>query len=103
MLAVTSPQRSPHLPEVPTMIESGVPIDVTVWYGLCAPAAVPAPIIGTLNADLRRALNMQDTRQRLAENGVDIAPSTPEQFAAFIKSETEKWSKVVREAGIPQQ
>jgi tripartite-type tricarboxylate transporter receptor subunit TctC len=102
-LAVTSPKRSVHLPDVPTMIESGVPVDVTVWYGLCAPAAVPKPILSKLNADLHQALNAPDVQQRLLEQGVDPAPSTPEQFAAFIRSETEKWAKVVKDAGVPQQ
>ena len=102
-LAVTSPKRSAHLPEVPTLREAGVPIDVTVWYGLCAPAATPKPVLAKLNADLSRALNATDTQRRLIEQGVDAAPSTPEQFAAFIQSETEKWAKVVREAGVTQQ
>ena len=102
-LAVTSPRRSAHLPDVPTMIESGVQLDVTVWYGLCAPAALPKPILAKLNADLHKALNAIDTQRRLLEQGVDPAPSTPEQFAAFIRSETDKWAKVVKEAGVPQQ
>jgi tripartite-type tricarboxylate transporter receptor subunit TctC len=85
------------------MRESGVPIDVTVWYGICAPAAVPKPILGKLNADLNRALSAADTQRRLVEVGVDAAPSTPEQFAAFIKSETETWARVVREAKVPLQ
>src|SRR6266850_2853256 len=102
-LAVTSPKRSVHLPDVPTMRESGVPIDVIVWYGICAPAAVPKPILGKLNADLNRALSAADTQRRLVEVGVDAAPSTPEQFAAFIKSETETWARVVREAKVPLQ
>ena len=102
-LAVTSPKRSVHLPEVPTMMESGVPIDVTVWYGLCAPAAVPKPVLAKLNADLTKVLNAPETQRRLSEQGVDTAPSTPEQFAVFIKSETEKWAKVVKDAGVPQQ
>src|SRR5437868_5185270 len=102
-LAVTSPKRSVHLPDVPTMRESGVPIDVTVWYGICAPAAVPKPILGKINADLNRVLTAADTQRRLVEVGVDAAPSTPEQFAAFIKSETETWARVVREAKVPQQ
>lgn len=102
-IAVTSPKRSVHLPDVPTMRESGVPIDVTVWYGLCAPAAVPKPIIAKLNADLGQVLNAPDTQRRLSELGLDAAPSTPEQFAAFIKSESETWARVVREAKIPLQ
>ena len=102
-LAVTSPKRSAHLPDVPTMREAGVPIDVTVWYGLCAPAAVPKPILAKLNADLHRVLNAPDTQRRLSEIGLDAAPSTAEQFAAFIKSETETWARVVREAKVPLQ
>ena len=102
-LAVTSPKRSAHLPDVPTMRESGVPIDVTVWYGLCAPAATPKPIIARLNGDLHKALAAPDTLRRLAENGIDATPSTPEQFAAFIKNETETWARVLRDAKVPQQ
>ena len=102
-LAVTSPNRSVHLPDVPTMRESGVPIDVTVWYGLCAPAAVSKPILAQLHRDLVKVLNETETQRRFSEIGVEPAPSTPQQFAAFIKSETEKWSRVVREAKVPQQ
>jgi tripartite-type tricarboxylate transporter receptor subunit TctC len=102
-LAVTSPRRTAHLPDVPTMLESGIVVDVTVWYGLCAPAAVPKNILAKLNADLHKALNSPDVQRRLTEQGVDPAPSTPEQFAAFIRSETEKWARVVKDAGVPQQ
>jgi tripartite-type tricarboxylate transporter receptor subunit TctC len=102
-LAVTSPKRTAHLPDVPTMRESGVAIDVTVWYGICAPSAVPKPILAKLNADVTRALNAPDTQKKLVEIGVDVSPSTPEQFATFIKSETETWTRVVREGKIPQQ
>ena len=102
-LAVTSPKRTSHLPDVPTMRESGVAIDVTVWYGLCAPSAVPKPILAKLNADFHAALTAPDTQRRLIEIGVDPTPTTPEQFAAFIKSETETWARVVREAKVPQQ
>lgn len=102
-LAVTSPKRSVHLPDVPTMIESGVALDVTVWYGLCAPAAVPKPILAKLNSDLHQVLNAPDVQRRLVEQGIDPTPSTPEQFAAFIRAETEKWARVVKDAGVPQQ
>jgi tripartite-type tricarboxylate transporter receptor subunit TctC len=80
-----------------------VTVDVTVWYGLCAPAAVPKTVLAKVNADLHKALNAPDVRRRLAEQGVDPAPSTPEQFAAFIRAETEKWAKVVKDAGVPRQ
>ena len=102
-LAVTSPKRTSHLPDVPTMLESGIAVDVTVWYGLCAPAATPSAVVAKLNADLTRALNAPDVQRRLAEQGVDAAPSTPQQFAAFIRAETEKWARVVKDARVPQQ
>jgi tripartite-type tricarboxylate transporter receptor subunit TctC len=102
-LAVTSPKRTSHLPDVPTMMEAGVQLDVTVWYGLCAPAAVPKTVVAKLNADLHKALNAPDVQRRLMEQGVDPAPSTPEEFAAFIRAETGKWAKVVKEAGVPKQ
>jgi tripartite-type tricarboxylate transporter receptor subunit TctC len=85
------------------MIESGVAVDVTVWYGLCAPAAVPKPILAQLNTDLHKALTAPDVQRRLMEQGVDPAPSTPDQFAVFIRAETEKWAKVVKDAGVPKQ
>jgi len=102
-LAVTSPRRTEHLPEVPTMIEQGVKVDVTVWYGLCAPAAVPKPIIAKLNTDLRKALSAPEVLRRLSEQGVDPAPSTPAEFDAFIHAETDKWAKVVKDARVPLQ
>jgi tripartite-type tricarboxylate transporter receptor subunit TctC len=100
-LAVTSSKRSTYIPDVPTMIESGISrFEVTVWYGICAPSGVPSPIIAKLNADVVNVLNMQDVRQRLAEVGVDAESSTPGQFATFINSESAKWAKVVRDAGV---
>lgn len=102
-LAVTSPKRTSHLPDVPTMMESGIAVDVTVWYGLCAPAATPKPIIAKLNTDLGKALLAPDVQRRLAEQGVDAAPSTPQQFADFIRAETDKWARVVKDARVPRQ
>jgi tripartite-type tricarboxylate transporter receptor subunit TctC len=100
-LGVTSLKRSPKLPDVPTIAESGVPgFSVTSWYGLCAPAAVPKPILARLHDDLVKVLAMPDTQQRLSEQGIDVTPSSPEEFAEFIKSEVAKWAKVVKEAGI---
>lgn len=99
-LGVSSAKRSAQLPDVATLAESGVPgFEVTLWQGVCAPAAVPKPIVHKLNADTVEALNLPDLRQRLAEQGVEAAPSTPADFAAFISSETIKWAKVVKESG----
>ena len=68
-LAVTSSKRNANLPDTPAMIESGFPIDVTGWYGICAPAGVAKPILGKLHADMVKALNSPDVRQRLEELG----------------------------------
>ena len=93
-LAVTSLERSKHLPEVPTIAESGVPgYEVVVWLGMCAPARVSKAIMDKLNADFVKVLNMPDLRQRMEQHGFDAASSSPEQFASFIKSETAKWAK----------
>jgi tripartite-type tricarboxylate transporter receptor subunit TctC len=103
-LGVTTAKRNGRVPDVPTIAESGVPgYEVTVWYGICAPAATPKPVIGKLNADMVRALHMTDLRQRLDQQGVEATPGSSEDFAAFIKSETTKWAKVVKDAGIQPQ
>ena len=99
-LGVSVTRRDPQLPDVPTIAESGVPgFEVMWWAGVCAPAKVPKPIVAKLNADLIKALNMADVQRRLEEQGVYAAPTTPEQFAAFIKSETIKWAKAVKYSG----
>ena len=103
-LGVSTLKRSARLPEVPTIAESGVPgFDVTVWYGLCAPTGIPRSTVAKVNADMIKALDLPDLRTRLELLGVDPGSSTPEQFTAFIKSETAKWAKVVKDAGIQPQ
>src|SRR5688572_8970431 len=104
-LGVTTLKRSPRLPEVPTIHESGVPgFELTVWYGVMAPAAVPVPILNKIHADTVKALGMADLRLRLEQQGIDPGSSaTREEFEEFVKSETTKWAKVVREANIPTQ
>jgi tripartite-type tricarboxylate transporter receptor subunit TctC len=103
-LAVSTLQRSPQIPEVPTVAESGYPgFEVTVWYGVCAQAAVPKPILAKLHATLVKTLNMPEMKARLAENTIDASPTTQEEFAAFIRAETDKWAAVVRDANIPKQ
>lgn len=99
-LGVTTAKRSAQLPNVPTIDESGVPgFEVALWSALFAPAAVPAAILARLNADLGKVLNGPGTKQRLEENGVDAAASTPGQLAAFVKAETTKWAKAVKDSG----
>lgn len=100
-IAVTTRTRNAAMPDVPTFIESGFPgYEVNGWYGLLAPGKTPQPVVRRLNAELREVLDDPDTRSRFAARGIDPAPGTPEEFAALIRSETEKWAKVIRAAGI---
>ncbi|MGB7543680.1 MAG: tripartite tricarboxylate transporter substrate binding protein [Burkholderiales bacterium] len=100
-LAVVAPQRSPALPEVPTVAEAGLPnFEVTTWYGVLAPAGTPRPIINRLNAELVKIMHAPELKERLAAMATDPVTSTPEEFADLIKQEIAKWGKVVREAGL---
>src|SRR5215813_7602389 len=103
-LAVTSAKREAQLPDVPTMQESGVPdFEVNSWYGVCAPAGVPAPLLDKLNADLHAVLRMPDVGQRLTELGMPAAPTTRDEYDKFIRAEIARWAQVIRDAGIPKQ
>ncbi|MDO8533758.1 MAG: tripartite tricarboxylate transporter substrate binding protein, partial [Xanthobacteraceae bacterium] len=100
-LAVTSVKRSTLLPEVPTVAETGLPgYEAVLHYGLLAPAATPRPLIDKLNKELRAALDSDEVRKRMATEGAEPLPSTPEEYAADIDQEEKKWSRVVKEAGI---
>ena len=100
-LGITSAKRNARVPDVPTFAESGVPgYDVASWYGICTQAAVPKRILARLNADLIKVLNSPELQQRMEDQGIDVTPSTPEQFIAHVKSETLKWAKVVKDAGL---
>ena len=99
-LGVSTAKRSPQFPDVPTIAEAGVPgYEVTVWYGLCAPAGLPRPLLDKMNADLVKAVSSPDTVKRLADVGIEAAPNTPEQFATFARAEVAKWAKVVKDSG----
>ncbi|HEV3373756.1 MAG TPA: tripartite tricarboxylate transporter substrate-binding protein, partial [Xanthobacteraceae bacterium] len=100
-LAVTSAQRSSLLPDLPTVAESGLPgYEAALRYGLVAPAGTPRPIVERLNKELRLALAADDVRQRLAADGAEVLPSTPEEYAADIDREEATWSKVVNALGL---
>jgi tripartite-type tricarboxylate transporter receptor subunit TctC len=101
-LGVTTPQRSPQLPEVPTFAEGGVPgYDVSGWYGLCTQSRVPQPIVAKINADMNRLLAGAALKKRLEDQGITITPATPEAFMAYVRGETDKWTKVVKDANLP--
>jgi tripartite-type tricarboxylate transporter receptor subunit TctC len=99
-LAVTTSARSPAAPQIPTIAEAALPgYAVTTWHGLLAPAGTPREIINRLASEASKALQNPDIRDRFATQGVDPVASTPEQFSAMMKSELEKWRKVVTTSG----
>ena len=100
-IAVTSLDRQKFAPELPTVAESGYPgFEAIGWVGILAPARTPAPILDKLNREIVRIVNLPETRERLDTLGFMAAPGTRAQHAAFIRSEIQKWSRVVREAGV---
>jgi tripartite-type tricarboxylate transporter receptor subunit TctC len=99
-LAVTTAQRSPALPDVPTIAEAGLPgYDAASWFGILAPAGTPPAIIKRLNDEIVAILKSPSTKDALDKQGAVAYPETPEHFAAFIKDETAKWAKVVKDSG----
>jgi len=100
-LAVTTSKRAPSLPEVPTMEEAGVPdFDISSWFGLLAPAGTPAPIVSRLHAEAVKVLARDDVKSTLGAQGLDVRSSTPAEFAAHIKSEIARFTKIAKAAGI---
>jgi tripartite-type tricarboxylate transporter receptor subunit TctC len=99
-IAVTSAQRSPALPNIPTIAESGLPgFEASSWFGLLAPAGTPAAIVARINADVNQWLQTAEAKEKLLAQGAIPAGGTPEQFGAHIRAETEKWAKVVKVSG----
>jgi tripartite-type tricarboxylate transporter receptor subunit TctC len=100
-LAVTTARRTSAAPDIPTVAESGLRgYEVSQWYGLVAPAGVPAAIIERLNADIDKALKHPDVRSRFLSDGAEPSGSSPQAFGAFLKAEIAKWTDVVQKAGI---
>ncbi|MGV3573472.1 MAG: Bug family tripartite tricarboxylate transporter substrate binding protein [Ramlibacter sp.] len=99
--AVTSPQRLPQLPDVPTASEAGLAgYDSTGWFGVVAPAGTPAAVVNRMNAEITAALNNEQVKASMRNLGVEPAPTTPEAFDAYIRAETQKWARVIRAANI---
>jgi tripartite-type tricarboxylate transporter receptor subunit TctC len=100
-LAVTTARRAPSLPDLPTLSESGLQgFEITSWFGVLAPAGTPAPIVARLNAETNKVLARADIRDALGALGLETNPGTPEQFAAHIKSEIAKFTRIGKAAGI---
>jgi len=101
VLAVLSPNRSANFPEVPTIAESGFPgFEASVWYGLVAPAATPKPVVTRLHAEVQKALQSKEVRERMTGVGGEVVPGSAEMFANLIHTERVRYDKLVREANI---
>jgi tripartite-type tricarboxylate transporter receptor subunit TctC len=101
-LAVTTEKRLPYLPDVPTIAEQGFPgYEISSWQGVFAPAGTPKEVVAKINGELVALVNTPEVSARMAREGADPVGSSPEQFTARVKSEIAKWSKVIRDAGIP--
>ena len=100
-LAMTAARRSANMPELPTMIEAGVPdFEVTSWFGLLAPVGTPAAIIAKLHQEAIRIVSLPDLREKYGLIGLDVVTDPPDAFAAIIRTDTAKWAKVIKDAGI---
>jgi tripartite-type tricarboxylate transporter receptor subunit TctC len=103
-LGVSSATRSAAVPELPTISEAGLPgYEATAWYGVLAPAGTAPEIIAKLNAEIIKSIKHPDVAERLAAEGAETVGSTPEELGAFIKTETARWAKVIKAAGVKAQ
>ena len=99
-LAVTAAQRTDDLPQTPTVAESGYKgFEAVTWFGLLGPAKLPASVVATANAELNKALNAAELRKKLEDQGLNVTPSTPDDFGRLIRQDIVKWSPVVRDSG----
>jgi tripartite-type tricarboxylate transporter receptor subunit TctC len=103
-LAVTGSKRSSYAPELPTVAEAGLPgYEVVTWYGILAPAGMPAGLSKRLNEEIVKVLKAPDVASKLSTQGVDIVASSQDEFVSYLRSERDKWSKVIKQAGIKPQ
>jgi tripartite-type tricarboxylate transporter receptor subunit TctC len=100
-IAVTTEERLPYLPDVPTIAELGFPgYEISSWQGVFAPAGTPKDVVGKINGELVRMLNVPEIRRRISQEGADPVGSTPDAFATRVKNEITKWTKVIKTSGI---
>jgi tripartite-type tricarboxylate transporter receptor subunit TctC len=100
-IAMTTPKRSPAMPEIPTFDESGLKgYNVTGWYGILAPGKTPPAVVNRINRELQNVLADGETQKRFAQAGIEPAPGTPADFAALIRAEIPKWAKLMKAAGV---
>ena len=104
MVAVTSLKRSSSMPDIPTVAESGYPdFEVVSWWGVLTPAGVSKDVLSRLHTEITKVLALPETKTKFADQGADVASDTPEQFAAYIKSEIAKWGKLIKELGVKSE
>ena len=99
MLAVGGDTRSPLMPDIPSYKEAGMDFTIQTWFALYAPAGTPHDLVQRLNSEMVKALNSPEMKERMALQGMDPAPSTPAELAAFVKAETAKWAKAAKDSG----
>jgi len=100
-LATTGAHRSPALPDLPTIAESGLPgYEASLWYGFVGPARMPPEIVQRLNTEIAAILAQPDTREKLASQGVDARSTTPDEFARILTADVARWAKVVQKLGL---
>lgn len=100
-LAITGAKRSPAVPDVPTLLESGIAVEANLWTGLFAPAATPKPIVNKLNEDIARIVETAQSKEWLMNNlGGEFTPNAPEQFGAFLTTDTARWQKIIMQIGL---
>ena len=99
-LATTGTQRSPALPELPTLAETVPGYEASLWYGFAGPSRLPAEIVRRLNTEIVQALKQNDVRERLAGLGVDVQSGTPEELARLLANDMDRWARVVQRTGI---
>ncbi len=100
-LAITTGSRSSAAPDLPTIAESGLPgYDFAAYFGFFAPAGVPKSIVNTLFSDIAKVLNSPEIRDRLSSGGAEVIANSPDDFSGFLRTETQKWAKVIKAAGI---
>ena len=100
-LAVTSAKRFAALPDLPTVAEAAVPgYEAVGWFGLFAPAATPKDVVTRISVDANKALSDSDVKQKMLATGAEPSGDTPEEFGKFVRSEMEKWAKLMKERGI---
>jgi tripartite-type tricarboxylate transporter receptor subunit TctC len=103
-LGVSTAKRWPEMPDVPTIAEAGVPgFEAVVWIGMLAPAGTPKDIVSKLNGEITKLVRTDEVKKLIAPTGMDPDPDTPEQFAAYVKADYERWGKVVRDSGATVQ